>query len=127
MISVIVLSVFYSSLLVCYFAIILVNTKSSLYRYVKKREVPITKVFIGSISILNLISLIIFSLLGFAIETFSNLNNFFVIYVIIALSPFGIYYIFSIISRMKTGMHFWLNLCLYAIFTIILLPVLVNL
>tara|TARA_B110000438_G_C15556442_1_gene539245 strand:+ start:292 stop:675 length:384 start_codon:yes stop_codon:yes gene_type:complete len=126
LISVIVLSVFYSSLLVCYSAIMAVNTKSHVYNYFKKKEVSITKVFIASIAILNLIALVIFSLLGFAIETLSNINNFVVIYGIIAISPFGIYYIFSIIARIKTSKHFWLNLVLYAVFSILLLPVLAN-
>jgi|TARA_B110000438_G_scaffold296910_1_gene342358 hypothetical protein len=126
LISVIVLSAFYSSLLVCYFAIVAVNTNSYVYSYLNKRDVSITKVFIWSIASLNLVSLIIFSLLGFAIETLSNIDNFLIIYAVIAISPFGIFYIFSIIAKIKTGKHYWINLILYTIFTVILLPLFIN-
>ena len=83
-ISVFLVSTFYSSILTAYSAIVLTKTSSHIYNYFLNKDVSILKIYVFAVLVINLTTLILFILLGFGYLFFTdNLVNGFIYYLLL--------------------------------------------
>lgn len=126
-ISVFLVSTFYSSILTAYSAIVLTKTSSHIYNYFLNKDVSILKIYVFAVLVINLTTLILFILLGFGYLFFTdNLVNGFIYYLLLALSFPFIYIIFLLLRGANLNKHKIGNLLFYSLITCFLLPQLIE-
>ena len=126
-ISVFLVSTFYSSILTAYSAIVMTKTSSQLFNFFRNKGESILKIYILAVFVINLTSLILFIFLGFSYLYFiQNYNNGYLYYIFLALSFPFIYLIFLLIRGASINIHKIGNLLFYALITCFLLPQLIE-
>ena len=126
-ISVFLVSTFYSSILTAYSAIVLTKTSSHLYNYFLNKDVSILKIYVFAVLVINLTTLILFIFLGFGYLYFTdNLANGFFYYLLLALSFPFIYLIFLLLRGANLNKHKVGNILFYSLITCFLLPQLIE-
>ena len=126
-ISVFLVSTFYSSILTAYSAIVLTKTSSHLYNYFLNKDVSILKIYVFAVIVINLTTLILFIFLGFGYLYFTdNLANGFFYYLLLALSFPFIYLIFLLLRGANLNKHKIGNMLFYSLITCFLLPQLIE-
>ena len=126
-ISVFLVSAFYSSILTAYSAIVLTKTSSPLFKFFLNKDISILKVYILAVFIINLSSLILFIILGFGyLYLTQNYSNGFMYYFFLASSFPSIYMIFILIIRGRINIHKISNILFYVLISSLLLPQLIE-
>jgi len=126
-ISVFLVSFFYSSILTAYSAIVLTKTSSPLFKFFLNKDISILKVYILAVFIINLSSLLIFIFLGFGYLYFiGNYSKGLVYYSFLALSFPSIYIIFLLIRGARFNIHKIGNILFYVLISSLLLPQLIE-
>ena len=126
-VSVFLVSTFYSSILTAYSAIVLTKTSSQLFNFFLNKDVSILKIYVLAVLVINLTALILFIFVGFGYVYFTdNLINGFVYYLLLALSFPFIYLIFLLLRGANLNKHKIGNLLFYSLITCFLLPQLIE-
>ena len=126
-VSVFLVSTFYSSILTAYSAIVLTKTSSQLFNFFLNKDVSILKIYVLAVLVINLTALILFIFLGFGYVYFTdNLINGFIYYLLLALSFPFIYLIFLLLRGANLNKHKIGNLLFYSLITCFLLPQLIE-
>jgi hypothetical protein len=126
-ISVFLVSTFYSSILTAYSAIVMTKTSSQLFNFFLNKNQSILKIYILAVFVINLTSLLLFIFLGFSYLYFiQNYTNGFFYYLFLALSFPFIFLIFLLIRGASVNIHKISNLLFYALITCFLLPQLIE-
>ena len=93
LLSAVILSIFYSSLVSGYLAIVITNNSSSVFKIINLKNYSPVKFYLWSVLSINFISLIIFFIMGLIyLNLYQNFNNSLFIYLClsaIGLNSFG--------------------------------------
>mgnify|MGYP001173456450 CR=1 FL=1 len=126
LLSVIVLSTFYSSLVVIYLSILFTRSSSTILSYIQPRDLSPVRIFIGIILLVNLLTLFIFTLWSFLFKyliSFQGILSSSITYFLFVASLPSVLIITLAIRRVNINKHFLINSGIYLIFSGILLPI----
>ena len=126
LLSVIVLSTFYSSLVVIYLSILFTRSSSTILSYIQPRDLSPVRIFIGIILLVNLLTLFIFTLWSFLFKyliSFQSVLSSSITYFLFVASLPSVLIITLAIRRVNINKHFLINSGIYLIFSGILLPI----
>ena len=127
LLSAVILSIFYSSLVSGYLAIVITNNSSSVFKIINLKNYSPVKFYLWSVLTINFLSLIIFFIMGLIyLNLYQNFNNSFFIYLCLTFSlPFVIILIL-LIFRGKINIHLFNVIGLFTILISLVYPMLLN-
>ncbi len=125
--SAIILSVFYTSIICGYLAVVITKESSSVFNIINSRNYSPVKFYLWSVLSINFLSLIIFFIMGLIyIILNENFINSFFIYLTISISlPSLIIFIF-LIFRGRINIHIFNVIAIFTILISLVYPILMN-
>ena len=125
--SAVILSTFFSALISGYIAIVITNNSSSVYKIINLKNYSPVKFYLGSVISINLLSLIIFFIMGVVyINLYENFSNSLYIYLAITLSLPSLIILILIILKGKINIHIFNVIAIFTIMISLVYPVLLN-
>ena len=125
--SAVILSTFFSALISGYIAIVITNNSSSVYKIINLKNYSPVKFYLGSVISINLLSLIIFFIMGVVyINLYENFSNSLYIYLAITLSLPSLIILILIILNGKINIHIFNVIAIFTIMISLVYPVLLN-
>ena len=125
--SAVILSTFFSALISGYIAIVITNNSSSVYKIINLKNYSPVKFYLGSVISINLLSLIIFFIMGVVyINLYENFSNSLYIYLAITLSLPSLIILILIIINGKINIHIFNVIAIFTIMISLVYPVLLN-
>ena len=125
--SAVILSSFFSALISGYIAIVITNNSSSVYKILNLKNYSPVKFYLGSVISINLLSLIIFFIMGVVyINLYENFSNSLYIYLAITLSLPSLIILILIILKGKINIHIFNVIAIFTIMISLVYPVLLN-
>ena len=127
LLSAVILSIFYSSLVSGYLAIVITNNSSSLFKIINLKNYSPVKFYLWSVLSINFISLIIFFIMGLIyLNLYQNFNNSLFIYLCLTFSLPFIIILILLIFRGKINIHLFNVIGLFTILISLVYPMLLN-
>ena len=125
--SAVILSTFFSALISGYIAIVITNNSSSVYKIINLKNYSPVKFYLGSVISINLLSLIIFFIMGIVyINLYENFSNSLYIFLTITLSLPSLIILILIILNGKINIHIFNVIAIFTIMISLIYPVLLN-
>ena len=127
LLSAVILSIFYSSLVSGYLAIVITNNSSSVFKIINLKNYSPVKFYLWSVLSINFISLIIFFIMGLIyLNLYQNFNNSLFIYLCLTFSLPFIIILILLIFRGKINIHLFNVIGLFTILISLVYPMLLN-
>ena len=127
LLSAIILSIFYSSLVSGYLAIVITNNSSSVFKIINLKNYSPVKFYLWSVLTINFLSLIIFFIMGLIyLNLYQNFNNSFFIYLCLTFSLPCVIILILLIFRGKINIHLFNVIGLFTILISLVYPMLLN-
>ena len=127
LLSAVILSIFYSSLVSGYLAIVITNNSSSVFKIINLKNYSPVKFYLWSVLTINFLSLIIFFIMGLIyLNLYQNFNNSFFIYLCLTFSLPFIIILILLIFRGKINIHLFNVIGLFTILISLVYPMLLN-
>ena len=125
--SAVILSTFFSALISGYIAIVITNNSSSVYKIINLKNYSPVKFYLWSVISINLLSLIIFFIMGVVyINLYENFSNTLYIYLIITLSLPSLIILILVTLKGKINIHIFNVIAIFTIMISLVYPVLLN-
>ena len=127
LLSAVILSIFYSSLVSGYLAIVITNNSSSVFKIINLKNYSPVKFYLWSVLTINFLSLIIFFIMGLIyLNLYQNFNNSFFIYLCLTFSLPCVIILILLIFRGKINIHLFNAIGLFTILISLVYPMLLN-
>lgn len=127
LLSAVILSIFYSSLVSGYLAIVITNNSSSVFKIINLKNYSPVKFYLWSVLTINFLSLIIFFIMGLIyLNLYQNFNNSFFIYLCLTFSLPCVIILILLIFRGKINIHLFNVIGLFTILISLVYPMLLN-
>ena len=127
LLSAIILSIFYSSLVSGYLAIVITNNSSSVFKIINLKNYSPVKFYLWSVLSINFLSLIIFFIMGLIyLNLYQNFNNSLFIYLCLTISLPCVIFLILLIFRGKINIHLFNVIGLFTFLISLVYPMLLN-